>query len=92
MLLDNDILQKSAQLTQALPWIEHLDYVRRGALINMCFNLGIYGLLGFKKALAAIQAGEWELAAEEMLDSKWHTQVGSRAERLAKQMKTGLWQ
>lgn len=65
--------------------------VRYDVLVNMAFNMGIGGLLAFKKMLAAYKAGDWETAATEMLDSKWAEQVGPRAERLAKQMREGVW-
>jgi len=38
--------------------------------------------MGFKKFLAAMEAGEWETAGVEMLDSKWARQVGPRSTRL----------
>jgi lysozyme len=55
----------------------------------MCFNLGIARLRGFKKMLAAMQAGDVETAAKEMLDSTWAKQVGARAHRLAAQWRAG---
>jgi len=93
ILLRNDIFKVKEDLYRVLPWAaDSLDSIRYAVLINMCFNLGITGLCGFKKALAAIQAGQWQLAAKEMLDSKWAVQVGDRAKRLAQQMETGIWQ
>ena len=92
LLLDNDIRDTTGDLLTALPWVANLDEPRRGVLINMTFNLGIMGLLGFKATLTAIQASDWDAAAQHMLDSKWATQVGQRATRLANQMKTGEWQ
>ncbi len=62
---------------------------RRDALINMMFNLGIGGFLGFKKMIAAIMAGDWGKAADEAQDSKWHDQVGARAERIVKELREG---
>jgi lysozyme len=90
-LLSNDIDKYSTELTQKLPWVESLDEARKGVLFNMAFNLGVPGLLGFKQTLGAVQAGEYEKAAEMMLLSKWAGQVGDRAKRLAKQMKEGVW-
>ena len=53
----------------------------------MAYNLGINSLLGFKNTLATIQAGRYNDAADGMLASKWATQVGDRATRLAKMMR-----
>ena len=48
----------------------------------MAFNLGINRLLKFKKFIKAMQEGEFETAAKEMMDSRWAKQVGPRATRL----------
>ena len=90
-LLRNDINDRVAALTKALPWFDRLDEARRGVLINMAFQLGTAGLLGFKSTLALIAAGKYAEAAEQMLKSKWATQTPARAKRLAEQMKTGEW-
>ena len=90
-LLRNDINDRVQALTKALPWFDRLDEARRGALINMAFQLGTAGLLGFKSTLALISAGKYSEAAEQMLKSKWATQTPARAKRLAEQMKTGEW-
>lgn len=92
LLLDNDIRDTTADLLTALPWVASLDETRRGALLNLCFNLGIMGLLGFKHMLAALQNGDWETAAQHLLDSKYAGQVKARATRLAEQIRTGQWQ
>lgn len=89
MLLANDIANEERELLRALPWVAKLDEVRQRVLLDMSFNLGIVGLLGFKNTLATIQAGEYQRAAAMMLDSKWAGQVGARAERLARMMATG---
>jgi lysozyme len=90
-LLLNDIHDAQKAVEAALPWSKNLTPARRGVLVNMAFNLGIGGLLKFKKMLAATEAGRYSLAAEEMLDSRWATQVGERALELADIMKTGLY-
>ena len=92
MLLATDIEEKSAELFKALPWVHKLDEARLGALINMAFQLGVEGLLGFTKTLIHIKSGNWQAAHDAMLQSKWHEQTPNRAERIAKQILTGEWQ
>lgn len=92
VLLDNDIRDTMIQVGERLPWVIDLDEARRGVIYNMAFNLGVGGLLGFRKTLEHVQLGEWALAAIEMLNSQWAQQVGPRAHRLARQMETGIWQ
>lgn len=91
-LLKNDIDRKVAELNKRIPWWTKLDDARKGVLLNMSFQMGTDGLLGFKNTLAMIQAGNYEGAAKGMLQSKWARQTPSRAKRMAEQMRTGVWQ
>lgn len=68
-----------------------LSPVRQAVLIEMCFNMGLPKLKGFKRMLSALVQQEYEYAASEMLASQWSGQVGARAVRLAEQMKSGQW-
>ncbi len=71
-MLERDIQDCEQWLIDKIPHIyNNLDEVRQSVLLNMCFNLGIKGLLGFKNTLAFIKAGDWERAANGMLASKW---------------------
>ncbi len=88
-LLINDIHRVERDLDQYLPWWRGLDDVRQRVLSNMCFNLGIGKLLGFKQTLQLIQSGQYEAAARAMLQSKWANQVKQRAVRLAAMMRVG---
>lgn len=81
-----------AELSDRLPWISRLDPARKGVLINMAFQMGVTGLLGFKNTLAMIEAGRYQDAAKGMLESKWAKQTPARAQRLSNQMATGQWQ
>ena len=91
-LLRNDISDRVQALTKALPMLfPRLDEARRGVLVNMAFQLGTDGLMGFKSTLALVAAGKYAEAAEQMLKSKWATQTPERAKRLSEQMKTGEW-
>ena len=80
------------ELSDRLPWISKLDPARKGVLTNMAFQMGVAGLLGFKNTLALIQSGKYQDAAKAMLQSKWATQTPARANRLSRQMETGIWQ
>lgn len=91
-LLSNDVARFKAELDRRLSWWRTLDPVRQRVIVNMAFNLGVDGLLGFKNTLAFVKAGEWDKAAAGMLASKWAGQVGKRAQRLAHMMKTGAVQ
>lgn len=88
-LLNNDIDSHWIELLEHLPWVETLDEVRQRVMLDMAFNLGISGLLTFRRTLGHIKAGDYALASSAMLNSLWAKQVGQRAKRLAAMMKTG---
>lgn len=87
-LLEHDI-QKAVAFAEGYSWYSGLDDVRQNAVIEMIFNLGPNRFRGFKKMIAAIEAGDFDEAAEQALDSKWAVQVGNRALRLSEQMRSG---
>ncbi len=72
------------------PWWGSLDDVRKRVLANMVFNMGIWGVKGFKNTLLFMQSGDYKQAASNMRKSKWYKQVGRRAERLCIAMETGV--
>jgi|TARA_Y100000114_G_C11752498_1_gene325111 lysozyme len=87
-MLDNDIDQVVAEL-ERLPLYLGLDSVRQTVLANMAFNMGVPTLLEFRRMLGALAEKDWDRAADEMLDSKWARQVGSRAVELSELMRRG---
>lgn len=87
-LLRNDIARVEKELMQ-FHWYSNLNKVRRNAMIDMCFNLGISRFKKFEKMLAALEFHNYGLAAKEMLDSRWAEQVGDRAQELAEMIRTG---
>jgi len=89
-MLERDIQDCEQWLIDEIPDVYNkLDEVRQSVLLNMCFNLGIKGLLEFKNTLSFIGAGDWERAANNMLASKWAKQVGMRAIELSEMMRKG---
>ena len=87
-LLDND-LKKIARQAQKFAFYQTLSTERRGVIINMIYNLGITRFNKFSKMISALFIEDYEKAAKEMLDSKWARQVGDRAIRLARIMRSG---
>ena len=87
-LLRNDIEEVTRQL-ELFGWYVALGPVRRKVLIDMAFNLGMAGLLGFQKMIEALERGDYEAAADEMVYSRWYRQVGERGRRLERMMRTG---
>jgi len=79
-----------AALESRLPFWPRLTDDRRRVVANMGYQLGVAGLMGFKRMLAGLERGDYEAAAREMLDSKWAKRdTPGRAGRLAERMRRG---
>lgn len=87
-MLFNDIQHCYTNLVKLSCW-NKLDEARKAVLLDMCYNIGIARLKTFKKMLAALEVGAYNRAAKEMIDSRWASQVKTRATELAEIMKTG---
>ena len=85
----NDIKIVEDELCRVQPVVNDLDAVRQLILMDMAFNMGVPRLCKFKKMWAAIEAGDFDTASVEMLDSRWARQVKSRATKLSDAMKKG---
>jgi len=93
LVLDEDIaedilmrklerLQRNAN--SRFKWLEDMPVVVQEVILNMCYQLGVTGVSKFRKAISALQEGDWDEAANEMLDSLWARQTPNRAEELSK--------
>ena len=91
-LLVNDIKRVQDELTRNFPWFLDLNEARRDAMVDICFNLGLTRLRSFANALEAMSYGQYEIAANEFMDSRWSQQVGNRAVEGTEMIRTGEYQ
>ena len=90
-LLEDDIINAVEQLDRNLPWAASLDEVRYTVLLDMCFQMGIGGLLGFTNTLRHVREGNYEQAATNMKASLWRRQTPNRANRRIEEMRSGVF-
>lgn len=87
--LTNDITDALTDTLRLWPWVKDLSDVRQRVIVEMVFQMGAAGVGEFKHALAAMQAGDWQAAHDQMLDSKWAREDSpGRAHELATMMLT----
>ena len=79
LLLDNDVERCYRECQKELPFFDRLAVNQRRALVNMAFQMGVSGLLKFKRLLAAVEAGDNKLAWREGMSSLWAKQTPKRA-------------
>lgn len=90
-LLDNDINDCIRDASQ-LPFFSALDPVRKAAVVELCFNLGLTKLRKFKKFLGFMLEERWAHASAELKDSDWHRQVGEvRSGNIRHMIERGEW-
>ncbi len=87
-LFAND-LRESLAFAETLTCFKHLNDARKHVVVDMIYNLGSTRFQRFKNFLAALNAQNYTLAADEMRKSLWYTQVKNRARRLEHMMRTG---
>ena len=88
-LAQNDVQIVEEELLRAHPCVEDLDAVRQLVLMDMAFNMGVPRLRKFAKMWNAVHENKFDIAAKEMLDSRWAIQVKSRSTKLAHAMHHG---
>jgi lysozyme len=88
-LAKNDVQIVEEELVRAHPCVEDLDAVRQLVLMDMAFNMGVPRLRKFTKMWNAVHENKFDIAAKEMLDSRWAIQVKSRSTKLAHAMHHG---
>lgn len=91
LLLENDIKETINLLENMVRCYSKLDDERQYALIDMGFQMGVSGVCQFKKMLAAMDAGDFEKATQECLNSVYAKQTPERADRIARLIRSGVW-
>lgn len=84
------IREISYQLMSRFPvaW-NNCNQAQQAILISIAYQLGVAGLSAFQKMWAALNRKDFDMAAREMLNSKWNSQTPNRAKRHAEVMRTG---
>jgi lysozyme len=90
-LLAWDIQDAIDDAKAVLPIFQSLSEQRQYVIVDMAFNMGRRTLSSFRNTLRFISEGNYARASENMLQSKWATQVKGRAKRLSIMMKDNLY-
>ena len=78
-LLENDIKNVVAQCQATFSWFDGLTDIRKEAIVNLVFNMGLSTFCKFKNTISYLEQGLYELAGTELLDSNYARQVGQRS-------------
>lgn len=69
------------------PFLNKLPLAKQEILIEMSYQMGVNGVLKFKKMWLALKSEDYTEASKQMLDSRWAVQTPNRAKKLAEMMK-----
>ena len=72
-----------ADLANRIGCFYALPEAAQDVLVNMGYQMGVSGVLGFRHFLKALEARKYEDAYHEMRQSAWAFQTPNRARRLA---------
>lgn len=71
------------RINNKFKWFRYMPPEIKDVVVEMCYQMGVYGFSCFKKTIAYLQDKQWEKASEEMLDSRWAIQTPNRAKRMS---------
>ena len=77
------IAKISRTLKERQKWLRTAPPEVLDVLTNMAYQMGLNGLLGFKRTLGHLRKEEYVEASMEMLESDWAIQTEERAKRLS---------
>jgi lysozyme len=86
-LLVNDTQRVTSELQDRIPFWNNLSLNKQVVIASMAFQLGVSGLMAFKKMLAAAEDGDDEEVVNQMRDSVWYSQTPKRVEELIERWK-----
>lgn len=90
LLLRHRLERVLDQCERRFPWWPRLSPARKQVIASMGYQMGMDGLMGFRKMLAALERGDYDTAGKEMMDSKWaRSDSPARAQRFRKMMERG---
>jgi len=84
----SDVVGVVSDCETLYPDFEELPEEAQRIIANMMFNMGRPRLSKFKGMKRGVDAQDWNMAADEMVDSSWYKQVTNRADRLVERMRS----
>ena len=76
-----------SRIESKFQWYKYMPPEVKNVVIEMCYQMGVYGFSCFKKTIAYLQDKKWNEASVEMLDSRWAEQTPNRAREMSEKIK-----
>ena len=79
-ILNLKVVKLQKRVFQCLPWLQDKPQGAQDTLIEMAYQLGLAGLMGFRHTLGCIEAGDYAQAARNLRASLLYRQTPRRVE------------
>jgi len=90
VILEMRLKEKIKELEKKEPFVNKLTLNAQSVISEMSYQMGVNGVLKFKKMWKHLKNFDYVSASEEMLDSKWAIQTPNRAKKLSNLMKRSI--
>jgi lysozyme len=82
-ILTRKLKNLDSRINVKFDWFKYMPPKIKDVVMEMCYQMGVYGFSRFKKTIAYLQNKQWKDASVEMLDSRWAEQTPNRARALS---------
>ena len=87
LILERKITHLLERVNKKFTWYKYMPPAIQDIVVEMCYQMGVYGFSCFKKTIAYLQDKKFKEASIEMLDSRWAIQTPVRAKELSNRVK-----
>ena len=87
IILERKLHALTDRINNKFKWYMYMPPEIKDIVVEMCYQMGVYGFSRFKKTIAYLQDKKFKEASVEMLDSRWAEQTPNRAKELSDRVK-----
>ena len=87
IILERKLHALTDRINNKFKWYMYMPPEIKDIVVEMCYQMGVYGFSRFKKTIAYLQDKKFKEASVEMLDSRWAEQTPNRAKELSNRVK-----
>jgi len=88
-ILNLKVTKLQKRVLECLPWLSSKPQSIQDTILEMAYQLGLAGLMGFRHTLGCIEAGDYAQAAKNLRASLLYRQTPKRVEGYIKGLKNG---
>lgn len=88
-ILNLKLTKLRKRVLECLPWLSSKPQSIQDTILEMAYQLGLAGLMGFRHTLGCIEAGDYAQAARNLRASLLYRQTPKRVEDYIKGLKNG---